>query len=265
MAAALTSLARRVSRSAFQAAAGAWRGHRQRGEGEPQSANGLDVRPHLRVPARYREHASRILARHAAQTVEDVAALHKKYAAPVFGKVGVWSLVEKLAYCIDPSDERLFCTSQLVHVLQMLEEMEADGVASEEFVLAALVHDLGKVLLLIGEAPENVVGMNDPIGTYEPGIGLDNCVLQWSHDEFAYARLKDHVPEGVAWLVRHHSITRTSCDPYMNARDRAYAARYLDVFQRYDHGTKSPYFLPKRPIDDYRHIVEKAFPSPILF
>jgi predicted HD phosphohydrolase len=261
-----TSLARRLSRSAIRAASGTLSGQAAKGEGvSQQPPDPLRVRPHLLDQRPYYRNGARILRRHAAQTVEDVAALRRKYEAPVFGKVSVWSLVEKLAQCIDPTDGRLFCTSQLVHVLQILAEMEADGVASEEFVLAALVHDLGKVLLVAGEPPENVVGMNDPIGTYEPGIGLENCVLQWNHDEFAYSRLKDHLPEGLAWLVRYHSINRATCEPYMNEKDRAYAARYLDLFERYDHGTKSPFFLPKRPIDEYRHVIEKALPPTILF
>jgi predicted HD phosphohydrolase len=253
----------RVTRSAIRTTVTLLHGHTV--GGSPPPADDLAVRPHLLDATPYFQNAERIRIRHAAQTVEDVAALRRKYAAPVFGRVSVWSLIEKLAYCIDPCDGRLFCTSQLVHVLQMIAEMERDGTATDEFVLAALVHDIGKVLLLAGEAPENVVGMNDPIGAYEPGIGLGNCVLQWNHDEFAYTRLKDHLPDGLAWLIRHHSIKRESCDQYMDARDRAFDARYLDPFQRYDHGTKSPYFLPTRPIDDYRHIVEKAFPKPIDF
>src|SRR4051812_15921479 len=94
----------------------------------------------------YWARASVIVARHDAQTVETVTRLRRKYAAPVFGQVRVWELLERLAQCIDPSDGRLFNTSQLVHVRQMLEAMERDGVATPDFVLAALVHDLGKTL-----------------------------------------------------------------------------------------------------------------------
>ncbi len=261
---ALASLVRRASRSAKRVVKDTLAQATGRDALSPTSAP-PDVRPHLLDRSPYHANADRILERHAAQTVDDVAALRQKYARPVFGKVAVWTLIERLAQCIDPTDGRLFCASQLVHVLQILDEMDADGVASDEFVLAALVHDLGKLLLLTGEAPENVVGMNDPIGRYEPGIGLEHCVLQWNHDEFAYTRLKHHLPEGLAWLVRYHSINRATCEPYMDARDRAFAARYLDLFERYDHGTKSPYFLPRRKLEDYRAVLEKALPSSILF
>lgn len=212
----------------------------------------------------FAQRARSIEKRHEAQTVETVAALRKKYAAPVFGQVSPWSLVEKLAQCIDPTDQRLFCVSQQMHVLQIIDAMEAEGTATEEFLLVALVHDLGKALLLTGESPENVVCMNRPISG-EPGAGLERCVMQWNHDEFAYSRLKDHLPDGLAWLVRYHSIVRETCEPYLDARDRDYAERYLRPFARYDHQTKSPLFLPQRRLEDYRHIVERALPATIMF
>jgi predicted HD phosphohydrolase len=239
-------------------------------DGEPPEqpapeADPLAVRAHLGNPQTYIAHADEIMRRHDAQTVETVAALRQKYAQPVLGRVGIWQLFDMLARCIDPTDQRLFCVSQQVHVLQVLEEMERDGIDDEDLVLAALAHDLGKVLLLTGEVPENVVCMNRPIGTYEPGIGLDNCVLQWNHDEFAYTRLKDHLPDNVAWLVRYHSIHLESVRTYMDARDRDYADRYWNVFARYDHGTKSPFFLPKKRIEDYRETIEARLPATLVF
>lgn len=229
------------------------------------SAAGLDLRPHMAVPSSFDENARAITARHNAQSIEVVDALREKYAAPVLGRVTVWSLIEKLAQCIDPTDSRLYSVSQQVHVLQILEAMERDGVATRELVLAALLHDLGKILLLTGEAPEHVVCMNAPIGQYAAGIGLDNCVMQWNHDEFAYSRLRDYLPDGIAWLIRYHSIVRPSCEAYMDARDREYAARYLDIFARYDLESKSPYGLPKKSIGDYRHVIEEALPQEIVF
>ena len=201
--------------------------------------------------------------RHERQTAETVAMLRRKYATPVLGDVRVWELVELLAQCIDPSDGRLFGASQQFHVLQMLDAMERDGVDAD-FLLAALVHDIGKVLLLFGEDPANVVCMTRPIGTAEPGTGLDHAALQWNHDEFGYSRLVDHVPEHLAWLVRFHSIA-PECEPLMDARDRDYFERYLSRFAYYDHETKTPFSLPARRIGDYRELVEEAFPKPIRF
>jgi hypothetical protein len=212
----------------------------------------------------HRKRAAAIEARHDAQTPETVAALRRKYAAPVLGRVSPWSLVERLAQCIDPTDCKLFGASQQLHVLQIIDAMEAEGTATDEWLLVALLHDIGKVLLLTDEAPENVVCLNKPVSVCAPGGGLANCVLQWNHDEFAYSRLKDYLPDGLAWLVRYHSIVPGTCEPYMDARDREYMERYLRPFSRYDHRTKTPMYLPQRRIDDYRHIVERALPATIV-
>ncbi len=213
----------------------------------------------------YFAQAREIDARHTTQTIDDVEALRRKYAEPVFGTVPVWDLVERLALCIDPSDCALFCTSQLTHVLQMLDAMDRDGIDDPELLLAVLVHDLGKLLLVAGEDPANVVCMNSPIGEPTPGVGLDQCTFQWNHDEFGWSRLRDHVPDGVAWLVRYHSMDADAVAPLMDARDLEYRARYFDVFTRYDHGTKTPFHLPRVQLESYREIVEDAFPEPIPF
>ena len=210
--------------------------------------------------------ARAITLRHALQTRETVATLRKKYERPVLGRVRVWDLVEKLALCVDPTDGELYCVSQLIHVQQVLAGMDRDGVRDPDLILAAIVHDIGKVLLITGEEPEHVVGMNAPIGPHPPGIGLDQTVVQWNHDELAYSRLRDHVPEHVAWLVRYHSLMIDAARPLMDARDRDYLERYLVPFRRYDQGTKSVCALPPRDLlDRARDVVERAFPSPILF
>jgi hypothetical protein len=113
----------------------------------------------------FHRHAKAIMARHRLQDKEAAAALQAKYQQPVFGQIRVWRLLELLAQCIDPASTLLYCTSQLTHVLQMLECMERNGVSDQDMFLAALLHDLGKVVYLTGEAPENVDGGGKhPIG-----------------------------------------------------------------------------------------------------
>ncbi len=227
---------------------------------EPTAEHDPDPVPDPRI-ADYFARARAIDERHARQTLDDVEALRRRYAEPVFGTVRVWELVERLARCVDPSDCALFCTSQQTHVLQMLEGMDRDGIDDPDLLLAVLVHDLGKLLLVAGEDPANVVCMNAPIGEHEPGIGLDQCQFQWNHDEFGYSRLRDHLPDHLAWLVRYHSMDAAAVAPLMDARDRDYTERFFDVFTRYDHGTKTPFHLPAVRLEHYRGIVEDAFPS----
>jgi len=208
--------------------------------------------------------ARAILARHEAQTREIVHRLKRRYEDAVFGRVRVWDMVEKLALCVDPTDTGLYCTSQFIHVQQLVAAMERDGVRDPDFYIAAFTHDLGKVMLLANEAPEYVVCQSAPLGGDREGIGLDNVVFQFCHPEIIYTRLKDHLPDHLAWLVRYHATSIRQAEPYMDDRDRRYAQRYLKPFRRYDNGFKSTTSLPRIDLAKYRALVEETFPHPIL-
>ena len=62
------------------------------------------------------------------QSAETIAHLKAKYENPIFGRMDVWELIEKMAYCIDTTDSRLGCASQLTHVQQAIAAMESEGV-----------------------------------------------------------------------------------------------------------------------------------------
>jgi hypothetical protein len=231
-------------------------------------AMGFSVAPHDLPVQRGRDDFDReafeIYERHWAQTRDTVAALRRRFEQPVLGEVDLWDAMQKLAFCVDRSDTTLYCASQLTHVKQILAAMEASGVDDPDMIVAAVTHDLGKILLLEGEAPENVVCSNRPIGYYPEHVGLDNVTFQWNHDEFMYSRLKDHVAPHVAWLVRYHSIDFQVSAPLMNRRDIAWAEKYLAPFRRFDVDSKSAFSLPPRAIlDRYRSVIERAFPRPI--
>jgi hypothetical protein len=208
--------------------------------------------------------ARAIWARHNAQTREVVGRLKRRYEDAVFGRVRVWDMVEKLALCVDPTDTSLYCTSQFIHVQQVVAAMERDGVQERDLYIAAFTHDLGKVMLLANEAPEHVVCQPAPLGGDREGIGLDNVVFQFCHPEIIYTRLKDHVPEHLAWLLRYHATSIKHAEPYMDDRDRGYAERYLKPFQHYDKRFKSATFLPRIDLAKYRALIEETFPGPIL-
>lgn len=226
------------------------------------SQKSTSVNPGL---AEFKARGRSILAGHRRQTVETIRHLNSKYREPVFGEVRIWDLFQRLAFCVDSTDSSLLNTTQYAHVLQMLDAMEKDGLQDSRWYIAAILHDLGKLLLLTPEAPENVVCLNSPIGDHEGQVGLDNVVMQWNHDEFAYMRLKDIVSDELGWLIRYHSINLADCEPYMDERDRRYRDEYLLKFRRYDFGSKSPYHYPSLDMDKYRTMIEEAFPDPVPF
>src|SRR5579863_8945234 len=90
--------------------------------------------------AEFVEQARQIHERHRRQTAESVAALKKKHEHPVFGKVAVWDLIEKLGQCIDTSDPTLGGGSQYLDVQQALAAMELQGIDDPHLFLIALLH-----------------------------------------------------------------------------------------------------------------------------
>jgi len=210
------------------------------------------------------EAGDEIQRRHRAQTREQVAALRAKYARPLYGLMNTWDLLEGLGACVDPTDVALYGASQQLHLLQVLTAMEQDHVEDPVLLAAAMLHDVGKLLLVAGEAPEHVVGSRAPIGAHEPGVGLDHAWLHWNHGEFAYSRIKDDVDEPVAWLVRYQSIVPERCAPLFDARDRMYVARYLTPFRHYDQRFKSPFRLPPKRLADYRALAARLLPGTLV-
>ncbi|MGA3201590.1 MAG: inositol oxygenase family protein [Bryobacteraceae bacterium] len=227
-------------------------------------------RPRWRNPAaeaipEFARHAALIRQRQSSQTLETVASLRRKYQDPVFGKARVWDMIEKLGLCIDPSDDSLMLTSQHLHVQQILEGMERDGVGDRDLLLIALLHDIGKVMMLAGEVPEHVVGYIHPMGEPAHGVGLDQVMFQFGHDEFAYSRLKDHVPSHIAWTIRYHSAMTGAIRPFCSPSEQAVLDNYHARFQPYDLARKSYSHLPRVNLAKYRALIEDTFPQPILF
>lgn len=213
----------------------------------------------------YWEQAAGIYERHWQQTADDVAQLRAKYAEPIYGEADPCELLNDLGRCVDLSDKRLYATSQWVHIQQILLAMEADGVEDEDLYLLALIHDLGKVLMLVGEVQENVVCANRPIGDYDAGVGLDNVIFQWNHDEFIYDRLVDHVPDHIAWTIRYHSVKPSEVRHLMDDRDLEYSAKYLERFQPYDLGSKTVFVADLDVIERWKPLLRERLPASIRF
>lgn len=229
----------------------------------PQNRKKKTGRQKKRV--RFTQTADLILENHDKQTLSDARALSEKYQESVFGHVPVWELIEKLALCIDPTDKILRTTTQYHHTLQVIEAMETAGVSDPDMYLAALLHYLGKLLLLTDEKPENIVCLNKPIGEYESGTGLKNVVFQWNHDEFVYSRFRGLVPRPVEWLLRYHSIRVPLCRQLMDEEDEELFERYFQPFRRFDQGSKSASHIPAVNTQKYRTLIEQAFPEPVAF
>jgi len=212
--------------------------------------------------AKFRKDQSRILERQQMQTRETIEGLRRKYNNQVMGKFHVWDLVEKLAFVYDPTDTDLPGVSQYLHVQQCLKVMDDEG-ADDDLLLIAMLHDLGKIYLLTEEGPENIVLRANRLDG--EGTGLANHLFQFGHGELIYSRIKDHVPDHIAWTVRYHTINAGKERSLMNQTDLEFYEAYLKPFRRYDAEFKSPHFIPKVQMNRFRDLVYDYFPKPILF
>jgi inositol oxygenase len=209
-------------------------------------------------------------------------------------RMDVWRAIERLDELVDESDPDTEL-SQLQHLLQTAEAIRADG-HPDWFVLAGLLHDVGKILSLWGEPQWAVVGDTFPVGCafddrivlaeyfadnpdrldpvtstqlgiYESGCGLDRVHMSWGHDEYLYHVLRDYLPLPALYMIRYHSFYAAhregAYDHLMDEQDRENFA-WVRAFNPYDLYSKSPE-PPK--VDElmpyYRDLVSRYLPGPI--
>ncbi|MHB8521680.1 MAG: inositol oxygenase family protein [Limisphaerales bacterium] len=206
---------------------------------------------------------------HRYQTYDFVRARKREFLAHDRRTMSVWEAMEFLNTLVDESDPDTDL-SQLEHLLQTAEQIRQDG-EPRWFILAGLVHDLGKILCLFGEPQWAVVGDTFPVGCaysdkivfheffadnpdsrnaryqtrlgiYEEGCGLDQVQLSWGHDEYIYDVMKDYLPDEALYMLRYHSFYPAHREGeytwLMNDKDRK-MFEWVRAFNPYDLYTKS--------------------------
>jgi inositol oxygenase len=99
---------------------------------------------------------------HALQTRDFVLRKKREYGALNHRRMGIWAAMEYLNTLVDSRDPDT-SLSQIEHSMQTAEAIRHDGHA-RWFILAGLIHDLGKVLCLFCEPQRAVVGDTFPVG-----------------------------------------------------------------------------------------------------
>jgi hypothetical protein len=155
--------------------------------------------------------------------------------------------------------------------------------------IAALVHDVGKLLSVFGERDENVDCMNRVVGG---GPGLDGLEVQWNHDEFGWMKLRPYLPDRVLDVLKFHSlrempflqapipaeanmrlgipdpkggrITRRQAIEF-NARmgaDDVRRARFVNNFEYFDSATKVVTDdIPRMDVNEISELIHAYFPG----
>ncbi|KAJ6327138.1 hypothetical protein OIU78_014089 [Salix suchowensis] len=128
-----------------------------------------------------------------------------------------------------------------MHLLQSAEAIRKDYPDEDWLHLTALIHDLGKILLLpqFGQLPQwAVVGDIFPVGcafdksnvhykyfeenpdyknpnyntkngVYSQGCGLNNVLMSFGHDDYMYLVAKENgttLPSAALFIIRYHSL-----------------------------------------------------------
>jgi len=169
---------------------------------------------------------------HRHQCVDFVRAKRAEFLGLRRMRMGIWEALEYLNQLVDDSDPDLDLP-QIEHLLQTAEAIRAAG-RPDWYVLAGLVHDLGKILCIWGEPQWAVVGDTFPVGCrfaeaivfheffaanpdatrpeygtelgiYEEGCGLENVLLSWGHDEYLYHVVRPYLPAPALAMIRWHS------------------------------------------------------------
>jgi inositol oxygenase len=229
---------------------------------------------------------------HRFQTFNFVQEKKRDFLALNRRQMGVWEALEYLNTLVDDSDPDTDL-SQLEHLLQTAEQIRQDG-HPRWFILAGLIHDLGKILVLYGEPQWAVVGdtfpvgcaysdtivfhpffadnpdsqnprYQSPLGVYGEGCGLGETQLSWGHDEYLFHVVKDRLPTEALHMIRYHSF-------YPWHREGAYARltseqdramlKWVKAFNPYDLYTKDhrkPDVAALRPF--YEDLIAEYLPG----
>jgi len=229
---------------------------------------------------------------HERQTLAFVQAKKREYLPLEKRRMSVWQAMEFLNTLVDDSDPDTDL-SQIEHLLQTSEAIRRHG-QPRWFILAGLIHDLGKVLCLYGEPQWAVVGDTFPVGCaysdkivfpeffaanpdtdvpayqtrcgiYHEGCGLDSVHLSWGHDEYLYHVVKDHLPAEALYMIRYHSFYAAhregAYDHLMNDRDREmfYWVRAFNPYDLYSKSAQRPDVAGLRGY--YEELIEEFLPG----
>ncbi len=231
---------------------------------------------------------------HRYQTVDFVQSKRDQYLSLNKAQMGIWEAMEYLNQLVDDSDPDIDLP-QIEHLLQTAEAIRADG-RPRWFILAGLVHDLGKILCLWDEPQWAVVGDTFPVGCrfaeeivfhefladnpdssnarytselgiYTQGCGLDNVMLSWGHDEYLYHVVKPYLPPPALAMIRYHScypIHHEGAYGHLLCEEDVKAMKWVKEFNQYDLYTKRDQRMCVAELQPYyEELIAEYFPTTI--
>jgi len=207
---------------------------------------------------------------HQFQTVDFVKSRHEKWLNFTHARLTIFECLDLLNEFVDQSDPDLD-DANIIHAFQTAESLRQAVPDKPWMHLTGLIHDLGKVMSIWGEAQWAVTGdtypvgcypvesivygqksfngnpdiederYNTKLGMYKEGCGIENLTMTWSHDEYMYQVLKNDknctLPDESLYSIRYHSFyPYHNCSEYMyfqNERDKE-MRKYIDELNSCD-------------------------------
>lgn len=236
---------------------------------------------------------------HINQTYDYVKRMREEYGKLDKVEMSIWECCELLNEVVDESDPDLD-EPQIQHLLQTAEAIRKDYPDEDWLHLTALIHDLGKVLLLptFGALPQwAVVGDTFPLGCafdesivhpkylknnpdysnplyrtkngiYSEGCGLENVMISWGHDDYMYLVAKENgttLPPAGLFVIRFHSfypLHRSGAYKHLMNEEDVDNLKWLQIFNKYDLYSKSKVRVDVEKVKPYYlSLIEKYFPA----
>ncbi|XP_075484773.1 putative inositol oxygenase isoform X2 [Primulina tabacum] len=198
------------------------------------------------------------LLNHLNQTYDFVMGMREIYGKLDRIEMSIWECCELLNQVVDESDPDLDAP-QIQHLLQAAEAIRKDYPNQDWLHLTALIHDLGKVLLLpsFGGLPQwAVVGDTFPLG----------CAFDESIIHYQVAKENNTtLPSAALFVIRYHSFYSLhgsgAYGHLMNEEDFE-NLKWLQIFNKYDLYSKSNVNIDVEKVKPYYiSLIQKYFPS----
>lgn len=236
---------------------------------------------------------------HINQTYDFVRRMREEYGKLDKVEMSIWECCELLNDVVDESDPDLD-EPQIEHLLQTAEAIRKDYPNEDWLHLTALIHDLGKVLhhpsfghlpqwAVVGDTfpvgcafDESIVhhkyfkenpdyldpAYNSKLGVYSEGIGLDNVLMSWGHDDYMYLVAKENkttLPSAGLFIIRFHSfyaLHKAGAYKYLMNDEDQENLKWLQVFNKYDLYSKSKERVDVEKVKPYYlSLIDKYFPA----
>lgn len=236
---------------------------------------------------------------HINQTYDFVKKMRQDYSKLDKATMSIWECCELLNDVVDDSDPDLD-EPQIQHLLQSAEAIRKDYPNEDWLHLTALIHDLGKILILpkFGGLPQwAVVGDTFPVGCafdesnihhkyfkenqdfdnpnyntkngiYSKNIGLENVMMSWGHDDYMYMVAKENgttLPSAGLFIIRYHSfypLHKNGAYKHLMNHEDEENLKWLHIFNKYDLYSKSKVHVDVEEVKPYyMSLIQKYFPA----